>query len=139
MEYKRFDNQIAVRLDCGDEISESILKIAEAEKITLGSVSGIGATDDVDVGVFDTDAKTYNRYTFTGTHEITSLTGNLTTKDGKPYSHLHITLAGDGGKITGGHLLRGMISLTAEIFITVIDGKAERKYDSVYGINKIAF
>ena len=139
MEYQRFNNQIAVRLDRGDEIVKSILMIAEAEKIALASISGIGATDDVDVGVFNAETRAYNTFSFKGTHEITSLTGNLTTKDAEPYLHLHITLAGEGGKIVGGHLLRGMISLTAEIFMTVIEGKAERIYDSELGINTIDF
>lgn len=139
MEYSRFGNQIVVRLDQGDEISASVLKIAEAEDISLASVSGIGATNDIDVGVYDIDAKEYTRYTFRGTHEITSLIGNLTRKDGKPYAHMHVTLAGDGGKIVGGHLLRGVIVLTSEIFITVVDGKAERKYDAGLGINRLSF
>lgn len=139
MEYKVFGNQIVVRLDRGDEISESILKIAAMEKIALASISGIGATDDVEVGVFDTKKGTYNRFAFSGTHEITSLTGNLTTKDAEPYLHLHITLAGEAGKIVGGHLLRGIISLTAEIMITVVEGEAVRTYDSKLGINRIEF
>lgn len=139
MEYKRFDNQIVLRLDCGDEISTAVLNVAKAENITLASISGIGAADDIDVGVFDIAAKQYVNYHFCGNHEITSLTGNLTTKDGECYSHLHITLAGEGANIVGGHLLKGIISLTAEIVITIIDGKVDRKFDPAPGINKISF
>lgn len=139
MEYKRFEDRIAVRLDRSDEICGSILKIAEAEHIGLATVSGIGATDDADIGVFDTETKTYCRNPVTGMHEITSLLGNLSTKDGVPYLHLHITVAGEGEKTEGGHLLRCVISLTAEIFITVIAGKAERSYDEALGLNRLVF
>ena len=36
-------------------------------------------------------------------------------------------------------LFEGNISLTAEIFLQVIGGKIERKYDEALGINKICF
>lgn len=139
MEYFRSDNQICARLDVGDEISSSILAIAKKENISLASISGIGATDNADIGVFDMNTGTYDVHTYTGVHEITSLVGNLTTKDGEPYSHLHITLAGKDGSIVGGHLLRGVICLTAEIFITILNGHAERQLDSDLHINKITF
>ena len=139
MEYRRIGETIVARLDCKDEISASVLEIAEKENVSLASISGIGAADNITVGVFNEDTKTYTEYNYTGTYEITSPAGNITTKDGKPYSHIHITLAGDGGKIVGGHLLRGDISLTCELFITVLDAKVERKADNRLGINKMAF
>ena len=58
--------------------------------------------------------------------EITSLIGNITVKNGEPYVHLHITVAGKGGNVYGGHLLKTVISATAEIFITVLPGTVER-------------
>ena len=142
MEYRRFDNTVVLRLDRGDEIISSILSVARAENITLASISGIGGTDNVTVGVFDTDKQAYNRFNFTGTHEITSLTGNINTMNGEEYTHIHITVAGSGGEVAGGHLLECVISLTAEIFITVIEtvGKGvDRKRDDELGINKFFF
>lgn len=139
MEYKRFGSKIVLRLDAGDEIINSILKTAKEEKITLASVTGIGGTDDALIGVFNMDEKSYNRYAVTGTHEITSLVGNINTMNGKEYTHIHITLAGEGGQLIGGHLLSCVISLTAEIFIDVIDGQVDRKKDENLQINKFSF
>ena len=136
MDYKRFDNIIAVRLDKDDEISEQIKLIAEKENITAGSVSGIGATDDFTIGVFDLEKSDYEQFSFTGNHEITSLSGNISTMNGEKYVHLHITCAGKEGKIVGGHLLKGVISLTGEIFISVADGLIDRKRDETLGINR---
>lgn len=127
MEYKRFGDMIALRLDPGDEIVAQVLAVAEKENVTFASVTGIGGTDDVEVGVFDMAKKSYNRFAFTGTHEITSLTGNVNTMHGETYTHLHITLAGADGRVVGGHLLRCVISLTAEIFLRVTDGRVDRK------------
>ena len=137
MEYRVFEDTVLVRLDKDDEIVKSILEVANKEGLTLASVSGIGATDDFEVGVFDLDRSDYNRYRFGGNHEIVSLAGNVTTKDGVPYIHLHITCAGEGGKLVGGHLFEAKISLTAEIFLQKGAGAADRLRDETLGINKI--
>lgn len=139
MEYKRYGGVIALRLDKGDDITESIYRIAEKEDIKSAAVSGIGATDDFTVGVFDIAKKEYEKFVFSGNHEINALDGNITEKDGKPYIHLHITATGKGGKVVGGHLIKGVISLTGEIIITVTDGKITREYDETLGINRWKF
>ena len=139
MEYRVHENTILVRLDKGDLIAKSLLEVAPKEGVTLASISGIGATDDFEVGVFDLARSDYEHFRFCGNHEIVSLVGNLTTKDGEPYLHLHITCAGEGGKIVGGHLFEGKISLTGEIFLTTVAGRAERLRDETLGINKIRF
>lgn len=139
MDYKKFDNFIAVRLDKGDSTMSSLLFVAKKENLTLASIQGIGATDDFEVGVFDLEKSEYDHIRYTGNHEINSLVGNLTTKDGEPYLHLHITATGKDGKVVGGHLFDAKISLTAEIFLITANGKAERKFDSTLGINQITF
>ena len=139
MEYKVYEDKILVRLDKGDEITKSLLDVAKREGVSLASVSGIGATDDFEVGVFDLERSDYEHFRFVGNHEIVALVGNVTTKDGAPYLHLHITCAGEGGKIVGGHLFRANVSLTAEIFVTKGAGCAGRLRDEALGINKIRF
>lgn len=135
MEYKRYGSTVAVRLEKGDEICASLKKLAAAEGIKCASVTGIGATDDFTVGVFSLEKSEYEKYSFTGNHEITNLTGNLSVMNSEEYVHLHITCAGDGGAIRGGHLLGAVISLTAEIFVDIKDGVIDRKRDEALGIN----
>lgn len=136
MEYKKYRNFIALRLDKGDDIAESIFTVVKTEQIKTAKVSGIGATDNFTVGVFDIAKKEYEKFDFSGNHEINAITGNITEKDGKPYIHLHITATGKGGKVVGGHLIKGVISLTGEIIITVIDGKILREFNDELGINR---
>lgn len=139
MEYRAFGDTIVVRLDKGDGIASSLLAVAEREGVTLASVSGIGATDDFEVGVFDLAKGDYERIRYEGNHEITALVGNLTTKDGAPYLHLHVTCAGEGGRVVAGHLFEGRISLTAEIFLARAEGSVSRLRDLDLGINKMRF
>ena len=139
MEYRRFGDTIVLRLDAGDEICASLTDLASREDIAMAEVSGIGATDDMDVGVFDLAARDYRVYHFAGTHEITSLTGTLTRKDGRPYPHVHVSAAGDGGRLVGGHLKRAMVNITAEIVVRVIPGAAGRIFCPEPGINRMRF
>ncbi len=139
MEYKRFENTVVMRLDKGDEILACLTETAEKEKIKAASFSGIGATDNFTVGIFNIENQTYDGFTFTGNHEITDLTGNITYVDEKPYIHAHITCAGENAKTVGGHLLEGKISLTCEIFINIVYGKVGRKHDSGLNINRFEF
>jgi predicted DNA-binding protein with PD1-like motif len=61
MEYRRFGDRIAVRMDRGDEVCAKLLELAEKENIRLASVTGIGASNDVTLGVFNTAEKKYSK------------------------------------------------------------------------------
>lgn len=141
MDYKIYSKDsapvIVLRLDPGDEIVESILALAEKEKIQAGIVEGIGATDDVTIGIMDLNLREYKLTHYTEPFEITSIMGNLSRKDGQAYLHSHINLGGVDGSVVGGHLDRAVISITAEIFIRIIDGEIDRKYHDEIGVNQM--
>ena len=139
MEYRRFDNTVAVRLDPDEEILEQLEKVVRAEKITLGHVSAIGAIKEFTIGVYSVPEQKYYSTDYTGAWEVVSLIGNITTKEGEPYLHLHMSAADDNGKTAGGHLNRAIISATSEIFITVCNGSIERIKDPRTGLNVLKF
>lgn len=138
MEYKRFAGKIAVRLDKGDEIIDKIKEVCKKEGVKAAYFSGIGATDDFIVGVFDVIKKEYETQNFNGDYEINVLAGNVTTVASEPYVHAHITCTGKNG-VVGGHLLSGAISLTGEILIDVLDGEITRERNAELGINVLKF
>ena len=139
MDYRRFDDTIIARMDKGEEILEQLKVIAEKESIKLASVSALGATDDITVGVFRTGEKKYYANHFTGDMEIVSLTGTVSTMDGAYYAHLHMSAGDAEGHVFGGHLNRAVISATCEMVIRVIDGQVDRKFDENVGLNLFAF
>ncbi len=139
MQYKRFGNTVALRLDKDEEILSCLISVSEKENIKAASFRGIGATDNFTVGIFSLEKQTYEGFTFTGNHEITALEGNISFVENKPYIHAHITCAGENAETKGGHLLEGVISLTCEIFITVLDGEIGRKFDNELKINRFDF
>ena len=139
MDYRRFGNTVYARFDRGEELTEQLQKLAEAESIRLGHVRALGATDDFTVGVYDVEERVYHPLTYTGAHEIVSLTGTVTTMDGKYYSHLHMSAANAAGQVVGGHLNTCRISATCELVLEITDGTVERKRDPESGLNFFDF
>ena len=139
MEYARFDNTIAVRIDRGEEILEQLKAVALKEDVRLAQVSALGAVGDFTVGVFHTAEKQYHANRFTGDWEIVSLTGSITRMNGEYYAHLHMSAGGTDGAVVGGHLNRATVSATCELFITVFDGTVERRFDGEVGLNLFEF
>ena len=139
MQYRRFGDTIVARFDRGEEILAQIEAIARQEKIRLASVQALGAVDDFTVGVFDPATKQYRSNHFTGNFEIVSLTGNVNTMNGEFYAHLHMSAGDESGKVFGGHLNRGVISATCEMFITYIPGAVDRYRDESLGLNLFDF
>ena len=139
MEYRIFEDTVVVRLDKGEEICQQLLLLAEKEQIAVADISGIGAVDDLVVGLYDPDKRCFLENHLTGYHEVTNLCGNLTTMNGKPYLHLHMTCADAEGHTVGGHLAQARISLTGEIFLHLCCGKVERTRDEQLGLNVFSF
>lgn len=139
MEYKRFNQRIVLRLDPGEEILEKIKELALKEQITLASVQGIGALSAFTVGLFKVDDKKFVPNSFQGSYEMVSLMGTINTMNDSFYSHLHMSAADEKGRMFGGHLSNAVISATAEIIITEMDGRVDRSYDEKTGLNIFDF
>ncbi len=139
MQYQQFGNTYAVRIDLNEDIIESLKKLCEDERIRLGRVEAIGAANHVVLGVYDLQKKEYYPEETNEFMEIISLNGNITAMDGKPYIHLHATLADQHHAIHGGHVLEMRIGATCEMFVTVLDGEVKRQKDEALGINLWTF
>ena len=129
MEYRRFHDILIVRIDRDEEITEQMQCVAEREKIRLASVAALGAIKEFTVGVFDTTEKKYYSNHFEGAFEIVSLTGTISTKDGKYYHHLHMSAGNEKGEVFGGHLNSAIVSATCEMVIHIIDGTVDRYFE----------
>ena len=137
MDYKRFGTKILVRLDKGEEIIESLRRLCREADIRLATISGVGALDHVSVGLFEQTTQRYQTKEFSGSMEITSLSGNVTQMKGEVYLHLHIVLTDASYVAFGGHLNMGRIGATAELVIDLIDGQVDRERDEAVGLNLI--
>lgn len=139
MEFRKFGSMYVVRINKGEDVIETLKKFAADNGIKLGSITGIGASNQVTLGLFDTSSKKYIPHEYKGDFEIASLTGNISTMNGETYLHVHACIADENNRTYGGHLSRAVISATGEIFINAAEGEVDRELDSDTGINLIRF
>jgi predicted DNA-binding protein with PD1-like motif len=135
MKYQCLGEKVIVRVDKGEEIISSLKEVCKKLGITLGSMTGIGATNDVTIGLMNTKTKKYQSTQFTGDHEISSLVGTITTMNDDVYLHVHITVCNAEHKTFGGHLTSAVVSATFEGVIDIISGKVDRTFDQAAGLN----
>jgi|YelNatPaOPRAMG01_1025707.scaffolds.fasta_scaffold15277_2 predicted DNA-binding protein with PD1-like motif len=129
MRYERLeDGFYRVKLEYKDEIIESLKSFAREHNIKGAFIQGIGAGEDFELGWFSTEKREYKRTHLVGDFEIVSLSGNIgVAENGEPVVHAHICLAGEDYECLGGHLFRGVISVTAEILVVESQSKFLRK------------
>ena len=135
MEYRKMGDTFLLRLDPGEEITQSLRRLAEQEQIHLAAVQGLGAVNDFTVGAYDTKKKEYRSNRFQGVYEIVSLSGTIDTMDGGFYAHLHMSAADETGHVLGGHLNRAVISATGELVIRSLEGTLDRAHSPEIGLN----
>ena len=118
----------------GEDIAVEIQKYILEQQITAGSISGIGATDQVVLQYYDMKKKDYFSKEFEGEYEIASLIGNISVINGKAFPHLHIVIGDTEYRAFGGHLQSARVSITCEIIIDATDTEIGRILDEETGL-----
>ena len=139
MEYKKFGQDIVIRIDKGEEIISKLVEVCEKEEVQLANINAIGAVGEFEVGLFNTGEKKYYSNVHKGDFEIVSLTGSITTKEGKIYHHIHMSAADKENKVYGGHLNSAIVSATCEMFVRIIQGSVDREFNDEIGLNLFKF
>ena len=139
MQAKKFGQKYFIRIDRGEEIVETLKKFCEENQIKLGTISGLGATNDAEIGLYDVKIKKYYEKEMKGNFEIAPLYGNITTMQGETYLHLHANLGDENQHSFAGHLTKAVVSATFEAVLEVIDGEVDREKDPETGSNLLKF
>lgn len=140
MEYLKSEKEYIIRLDKGESVVNTLKTLLSKEEIKLGYFTGLGATNDVTIGILNTKTKEIVKKKFTGDFEIGTMFGTVTQKDGEPYIHAHITVGNVGLDLTyAGHLVDAMISATAEIVLKKMEGTVGRRFDEAVGLDLMEF
>lgn len=122
-------------LDNHVEISAALAAFCEEKGIYAGTVYGLGAVNKAIFRYLNPETMKYVDRTFEEQMEITNLTGNISSKDGKVYLHLHITASRSDYSCIGGHLLTAWISGACELIVEAFDATIGRRLDPETGIN----
>lgn len=124
-------------LEAGAVIPDDLIRIAVREKVKTGAIAAIGGVDSLTLGYFDRRTKSYQQHEFRGFMEVTSLLGNVTEKDGKPFIHLHGNFGKRDLTLVAGHVIRARVFPTLEVVLEPTGNSAVRRFDRKTGLNLI--
>jgi len=134
MRYYQSGQNYIVVLAKGEELFESLGRFAKEVGLHSAWLSGLGGALEAEVSFYDLDIQRYTRKKFNGPLEITSLSGDIVQKDGKPFMHVHVTLTDTSFNAIGGHLIKLIVAGTGEIFVQKLDQKLTRELDEETGL-----
>lgn len=132
--YRAVEGGYILRFQRGVRVVETLAKFIKAKKIAGGTVSAIGAVEDVELGYFRLSDKQYLRKHFPDIYELVSFTGNISYVEGEPFVHAHAILGDPGYRPLAGHFFDGTVAVTMEIYITVFKEKITRSPDVETGL-----
>ena len=135
MKFRIEDDRVLLTLAKGDYINRTFEAFADLKGIGCGWLNGIGAIENPEIGYYSLKDKTYHRKQFIGEYELTSLIGNITIKDGKPFSHTHITFSNTNFQVFGGHLFDAKITAAGEFVMIPGNKDIIREMNSDIGLS----
>ena len=135
MNFRVDDSRILLTLAKGDYINRTFESFAEVKGIGCAWINGIGALENPEIGYFSIENKSYNRKHLIGEFELTSLIGNISIKEGKPYVHSHVTFSDTNYKVFGGHLFDAKITAAGEFIMQLGNDDINRKINQDIGLS----
>jgi len=134
MNYRIDSDRIYMTLAKGDLINKTFEEYAESNDIGCAWINGIGALENPEIGYYSLEMKTYRHKIFSGDYELLSLLGNITLKEGKYFSHTHITFSDSNYQVYGGHLFDAKITAAGEFIMINGDKNINREMNSAIGL-----
>ena len=134
MKFRIDKSRAYMTLAKGDNINKTFESFAEVKGIGCAWLNGIGALENPEIGYYSLEDKTYYRKTFKGEYELTSLIGNITLKEGKPFSHTHITFSDTEFRVFGGHLFNANITAAGEFIMQFGSDEINREMNAEIGL-----
>ena len=134
MKFRMETSRAYLTLAKGDNINKMFESFAEIKGVGCAWLNGIGALENPEIGYYSLADKSYRQKTFKGEYELTSLIGNITLKEGKPFSHTHITFSDTEFRVFGGHLFNANITAAGEFIMQFGSDEINREMNAGIGL-----
>jgi predicted DNA-binding protein with PD1-like motif len=121
-------------LRTGDDALDAIKELAVRNRIEGASFSGIGAFQTATIAYWNWDTKEYEHIEVAEQVEVLTLTGNVARSGNDPRLHAHVVLGRRDGSTIGGHLIRGLVRPTLEVFLIDYGMRLARARDETTGL-----
>ncbi len=127
--------RIVLRFDKDEEVLACLKKFLADENMSASVFSAIGACKMAELAYFNLETKKYQNKIFDGDLEVVSLTGNSAVLNGEVALHAHAVLSRGDFSTLGGHVIKLVVSAACEMFLTVLEGKMQRRLDEDLNLN----
>ncbi|MBQ2172865.1 MAG: DNA-binding protein [Bacteroidales bacterium] len=135
-----WNERYVLSIDNHEEIMAALADFCKKKKIKAGDITGIGAISEATFRFLDPATKQYVDKVFEEQMEITNLTGNISSKEGEVYLHVHLTCSRRDYTCVGGHLLKARINGACELLVTDFGlTSVGRRFDPETGLNLYDF
>jgi predicted DNA-binding protein with PD1-like motif len=106
-----------ITFGAGDELLSGLTEFAEQHHIASAQITGIGGLSTATLGWGDPSVGAMKKIPVDRKCELVSLLGNISSRNGRPYVHLHVVVSFSDGGTQGGHLIGAHVDPLAEIFV----------------------
>lgn len=121
--------------ETGEEIMSELTKLCVEEELDGAALSGLGAVEDIKLGLYNPKTKSYDTRSFETTSEMVSFNGNISIRNNELFLHAHAAFADENFQMFGGHLFSATVVATAEFVITPLGVLGEREHSENIGID----
>jgi predicted DNA-binding protein with PD1-like motif len=121
-------------LDTGDEVIDSLTEFAKKKRITGGSFSGIGAFQRATVAYWNRQTKKYEPIDVNEQVEVLTISGSIARSGSEVKIHAHAVLGRRSGSTIAGHVLKGTVLPTLELFVVDYGKRLTRSKDAPTGL-----
>jgi hypothetical protein len=121
-------------LDPDDEFVASLTDFAKKNRIEGGSFSAIGAFQQATIAYWNRETKEYEKIEVAEQVEVLALGGSIARSSDDVKIHAHAVLGRRDGSTIGGHLIRGVVFPTLEVFVVDNGARLTRQKDERTGL-----
>ena len=134
MRFRRFEDRYQLRFESGEALAEKLIGWLSENGIGYATMTGLGAVSGATVSYWNAGTREYEQHQLDEQMEVVSLIGNVTVKEGAPFSHIHVTLGRHDLSILGGHLNDLVVNPNLEIELRPESAAVERTLDDGSGL-----
>ncbi len=131
----RQNNVYFISIKKDSDFLKTLTTFCEKEHINAAYLTAIGACNNLTLAWYNLETKSYEDHEYIEDLEIASLIGNVSLVKGKPFIHAHGVFGKRDMTTYGGHIRSMVISAACEVRLEVFDGKIDREFDNVTGLN----
>ena len=114
----------------GDEVIATLTSFALENRIRGGSFQAIGALERITFAYWNRSTRKYENIEVSEQVEVVALSGNIAMgEEGEARIHAHVALGYRDGSVRGGHLVKGSVFPTLELFLNDYEIALKRRRD----------